>query len=64
MARNVYVVLGGKGRVEVLAGGRPVKTIDVSEYRLYTAVSAPKTRDAVLELRLSPGVRAYSFTFG
>jgi cytochrome c biogenesis protein CcdA/thiol-disulfide isomerase/thioredoxin len=64
VARNVYVVLGGKGRVEVLAGGRPVKTIDVSEYRLYTAVSAPKTRDAVLELRLSPGVRAYSFTFG
>jgi cytochrome c biogenesis protein CcdA/thiol-disulfide isomerase/thioredoxin len=64
VARNVYVVLGGTGRVEVLAGGRPVKTIDVSEYRLYTAVSAPKTRDAVLELRLSPGVRAYSFTFG
>jgi cytochrome c biogenesis protein CcdA/thiol-disulfide isomerase/thioredoxin len=64
VARNVYVVLGGKGRVEVLAGGRPVKTIDVSEYRLYTAVSAPKTRDAVLELRVSPGVRAYSFTFG
>ena len=64
VARNVYVVLGGKGRVEVRAGGRPVKTIAVSEYRLYTAVSAPKTRDAVLELRLSPGVRAYSFTFG
>jgi thiol-disulfide isomerase/thioredoxin len=64
VARNVYVVLGGRGRVEVLAGGRPVKTIAVSEYRLYTAVSAPKTRDAVLELRLSPGVRAYSFTFG
>ena len=64
VARNVYVVLGGRGSVEVLAGGRPVKTIAVSEYRLYTAVSAPKTRDAVLELRLSPGVRAYSFTFG
>jgi cytochrome c biogenesis protein CcdA/thiol-disulfide isomerase/thioredoxin len=63
-ARDVYVVLGGKGTVEVLVGGRPAKTLHVAADRLYTAVSGPRTRDAVLELRFSPGVRGYSFTFG
>ena len=63
-ARDVYVVLGGKGRVQVLVDGHPAKTLDVTEYKLYTAVTGPRTRDAVLELRFSPGVRGYSFTFG
>jgi cytochrome c biogenesis protein CcdA/thiol-disulfide isomerase/thioredoxin len=63
-ARKVYVVLGGKGAVQVLVAGKPVKTIDVTEYKLYTAVAGQQTQDAVLELRFSPGVRGYSFTFG
>jgi cytochrome c biogenesis protein CcdA/thiol-disulfide isomerase/thioredoxin len=63
-ARNVYVVLGGKGTVQVLVGGKPVKTLDVTEYKLYTAVAGKRARDGVLELRFSPGVRGYSFTFG
>jgi hypothetical protein len=48
----------------VLVAGKPVKTLDVTAYKLYTAVSSPQARDAVLELRFSPGVRGYSFTFG
>ena len=63
-ARKVYVVLGGKGTVQVLVGGRPLKTLDVTEYKLYTAASSRRMEDAVLELRFSPGVRGYSFTFG
>ena len=63
-ARKVYVVLGGKGSVQVLVDGRPVKTLDVTEYELYTAVAGQRTQDAVLELRFSRGVRGYSFTFG
>jgi cytochrome c biogenesis protein CcdA/thiol-disulfide isomerase/thioredoxin len=63
-ARDVYVVLGGKGTVQVLVGGRPLRTLRVDEYKLYTAVSGPRTQDDVLELRFSPGVRGYSFTFG
>jgi cytochrome c biogenesis protein CcdA/thiol-disulfide isomerase/thioredoxin len=63
-ARHVYVVLGGKGTVQVLVGGRPLTRLRVNEYKLYTAVSGPRPQDAVLELRLSPGVRGYSFTFG
>jgi thiol-disulfide isomerase/thioredoxin len=63
-AKDVYVVLGGKGPVQVLVAGKPTKTLNVNQYRLYTAVSGPRTRDAVLELRFPPTVVGYSFTFG
>ena len=63
-ARNVFVVLGGRGRVRVLVDGRPTSTLAVTSDRLYTAVSGSRTQDALLELRLTPGVEAYSFTFG
>jgi hypothetical protein len=64
VARNVYVVLGGRGRVEVSVAGRPAGSIRVDADRLYTVFSSPKVRDALLELRFFPGVNAYSFTFG
>ena len=63
-AREVYVVLGGKGRVEVLVDGKATRSIQVGSDRLYTVVSGPRSRDGLLELRFSPGVNAYSFTFG
>jgi thiol-disulfide isomerase/thioredoxin len=63
MARDVYLVLGGKGTVRVLVNGKPERTVDVDSYRLYT-LRAGKYADALLELRLSPGVQAYAFTFG
>jgi cytochrome c biogenesis protein CcdA/thiol-disulfide isomerase/thioredoxin len=62
-ARNVYLVLGGKGRVEVFVEGKPLRTVDVTADKLYTLVTG-KLRDATLELRLTPGVSAYAFTFG
>jgi hypothetical protein len=40
-----------------------VRTIDVDAERLYTVWSGAPRR-ALLELRFSPGVQAYSFTFG
>jgi hypothetical protein len=63
-ASDVYIVLGGHGTVQKLVDGKPAGTIKVDAYRLYTAVSGKKLRDAILELRFSPGVRGYSFTFG
>jgi thiol-disulfide isomerase/thioredoxin len=63
-ARNVYIVLGGKGRVEELIDGKRTGVLDVAADRLYTVLSGSRTRDALLELRFSPGVQAYSFTFG
>jgi cytochrome c biogenesis protein CcdA/thiol-disulfide isomerase/thioredoxin len=62
-ARNVYLVLGGRGRVDVLVDGKPTKTVRVDAYKLYTLRDGRAT-DALLELRFAPGVRAYAFTFG
>jgi hypothetical protein len=32
--------------------------------RLYTLVDSPQTLDSLLELRFTPGISAYAFTFG
>ncbi len=63
-ARDVFVVLGGHGRVTVTHDGRTLQTIDVNADRLYTAVSGKTLGDATLELAFTPGVHAFSFTFG
>ncbi len=63
-ARNVYVVLGGHGSVRTLIDGKPTGTIKVDAQRLYTVRSSDSSVNALLELRFSPGIQAYSFTFG
>ncbi|HZO61842.1 MAG TPA: redoxin family protein [Gaiellaceae bacterium] len=63
-ARKVYLVLGGHGTVQVRVDGKPHGTVQVSADRLYTLVDGRTIDDAVLELRFSPGVSAYAFTFG
>jgi hypothetical protein len=64
-AKDVYIVLGGKGAVRVLIDGRQTKTLHVDAERLYTVrASTTLASHALLELRFSPGVQAYSFTFG
>jgi cytochrome c biogenesis protein CcdA/thiol-disulfide isomerase/thioredoxin len=64
-AREVYLVLGGKGSVQVLVDGKPVKTVSVTGDRLYTLVSsAGPAADHTLDLSFSPGIEAYAFTFG
>jgi hypothetical protein len=65
LAQDVYLVLSGRGRLQVLVGGRPVKTIRVSGLsRLYTLLSYPQLSEGALELRFTPGISAYAFTFG
>jgi thiol-disulfide isomerase/thioredoxin len=63
-ARDVYLVLGGKGSVEVLRDGRKTKTVGVDSYRLYTLLAGKHAGSGLLELRFTPGVQAYAFTFG
>jgi hypothetical protein len=64
-AKDVYIVLGGKGTVQVLIDGKQTKTLRVDAERLYTVrASNTLASHALLELRFSPGVQAYSFTFG
>jgi hypothetical protein len=63
-ARRVHIVLGGTGSVDVLVDGRRLRTLTVSGLpRLYTAVSLPRLGSGQLELRFTPGVAAYAFTF-
>ena len=63
-ARNVYLVLTGKGSVQVLVDGKPERTVRVTSDRLYTLVQRPEIGNHLLELRFSPGVAGYAFTFG
>jgi cytochrome c biogenesis protein CcdA/thiol-disulfide isomerase/thioredoxin len=64
VARNVYLVLGGDGKVDVLVNGAKTETVNVDSQRLYTLRSGFRKEDALLELRFTPGVQAYAFTFG
>ena len=65
LAQDVYLVLSGRGRLQVLVGGRPVKTLRVSGLsRLYTLLRYPRLSEGALELRFTPGIAAYAFTFG
>jgi hypothetical protein len=57
-------VLGGNGTVRELIDGKPTGVLHVDAQRLYTVRASSKTADATLELRFSPGIQGYSFTFG
>ena len=63
-ASDVYIVLGGKGRVTTLLDGKPLGSINVSASKLYTVYSSRLERNGLLQLRFTPGVQAFSFTFG
>ncbi len=64
-ARDVFLVLGGHGALDVLVDGRRLRTIAVSGApRLYTIARFPELRRGVLELRFAPGLEGYAFTFG
>ena len=63
-AKDVYIVLGGRGTVRAFVDGKPTRTLNVDSYRLYTVRASQETADGLLELRFTPGVQAYSFTFG
>src|SRR5205823_10109246 len=50
-ARNVYIVLGGRGTVQSLVDGKPTGTMKVDAYRLYTVRQSTKlASNALLEL--------------
>jgi cytochrome c biogenesis protein CcdA/thiol-disulfide isomerase/thioredoxin len=63
-ARKVHLVLGGSGFVQVRLNGRRVHTVHVAQDRLYTLLDQGHPADGRLDLRFSPGISAYAFTFG
>jgi len=64
-AKDVFLVLAGEGRAEILVDGRPLRSLDVSgPPRLYTIARYPRLTRGLLELRFPPGLEGYAFTFG
>jgi cytochrome c biogenesis protein CcdA/thiol-disulfide isomerase/thioredoxin len=64
LARNVYLVLTGQGTVIVSVDGKLQRAIHVDRDRLYTLFTQEQSRDRTLDLRFTPGLAAYAFTFG
>jgi cytochrome c biogenesis protein CcdA/thiol-disulfide isomerase/thioredoxin len=64
IARKVHLVLGGRGSVGVFLDGKLQRTVHVAGSRLYTLLRLRSLTTGLLELRFSPGVRGYAFTFG
>ena len=50
--------------MHALVDGKPTGTLNVDAQRLYTVRASTTFETALLELRFTPGVQAYSFTFG
>ncbi|HEY1824087.1 MAG TPA: cytochrome c biogenesis protein CcdA [Trebonia sp.] len=63
-ASEAYLDVGGTGTLTVTNGGTS-KVIRVSGAPdIYTVVSEPSARSGTVTIALSPGLAAYSFTFG
>jgi Thioredoxin like C-terminal domain len=63
-AQDVHLVLSGRGTVQVRLDGTRQRTVRVNGARLYTLLELPMAREGLLELRFTPGLSAYAFTFG
>lgn len=66
-ARRVYLVLGSPGRsrpVTVELDGKPLKTVNVTNQKLYNLVDLDSVQDHRLTLRVAPGISGFAFTFG
>jgi cytochrome c biogenesis protein CcdA/thiol-disulfide isomerase/thioredoxin len=63
-ASNVYLDVGGTGTLTVTAGGKS-EVIRVSGAPdIYTVATQPSAQNGTVTIKLSPGLAAYSFTFG
>jgi cytochrome c biogenesis protein CcdA/thiol-disulfide isomerase/thioredoxin len=62
-ARKVHLVLTGRGSIAVRLNGKKEATVRVTVDKLYTLVSQDRARAGLLELRFTPGLAAYAFTF-
>jgi cytochrome c biogenesis protein CcdA/thiol-disulfide isomerase/thioredoxin len=65
LATDVYLVLGGHGTVTDSVNGGPPTVIHVTGFPdLYTMYAGTGQTSGTLRLTMTPGVRAYDFTFG
>ena len=64
VGKDVYLVLGGRGTVQVVVDGKLEKTVNVTSQRLYHLLSRPQVEKHTMTLKFAPGVSGYAFTFG
>ena len=63
-ASEVRMVLGGEGTVRVFLNGKESELTVTGSPNSYGLIVTDEVERGVLEVELSPGVQAYSFTFG
>lgn len=64
-AKNVNLVLGGRGRVTVLRDGKVVKQLSIDGTpTMHRLIDDKEAHEGRIEVRLTPGMRAYVLTFG
>jgi cytochrome c biogenesis protein CcdA/thiol-disulfide isomerase/thioredoxin len=63
-ASDVYLDVGGTGTVTATVHGKTTTYHVSGAPDIYTLVSGAKPESATIEMTLSPGLNAYSFTFG
>ncbi|HEU5333157.1 MAG TPA: cytochrome c biogenesis protein DipZ [Actinocrinis sp.] len=63
-ADDVYLDVGGTGTVTATVGGKTTTYQVSGAPNIYTVVSGSTPQNGILKLTLSPGLSAYSFTFG
>jgi thiol-disulfide isomerase/thioredoxin len=65
VAHDVYLLVGGEGTLRVSTGSSPARTFFVNgPPRLYRVLGGAALRTGELTIGLSPGLLAYSLTFG
>jgi len=63
-ASDVYLDVGGTGTLTVSSGGASKVIRVAGAPDIYTVAAEPSARDGSVTIGLSPGLQAYSFTFG
>ena len=63
-ARYVYLDISGTGTVTSTLAGKTATFKIGGAPNIYTVVSLPQTGAGIVQLTLTPGLQAYSFTFG
>jgi cytochrome c biogenesis protein CcdA/thiol-disulfide isomerase/thioredoxin len=64
LADDVYLDVGGTGTITATVDGKTTSYRVSGAPNIYTLVSVPKQERSTLSVTLSPGLSAYSFTFG
>lgn len=63
-ASKVYLDLGGSGTITATSGGKTTTLRVSGAPNIYTVVDGSRIGSGVVKVTLSPGLSAYSFTFG